>query len=485
MQTGDISYTIDGKKRSGVIECPDLWCFVFNPNYVVIRLDDDNVNDELTLTFSTEDKSYDVFVNLYKGEAKVYISRVLQILIDDPEHHRTEVVHLSLSCGGEEMLNSYITFIAVWGGLRMGERFGTYGAFVYNGKNSSHVRNVIWFKEYPFYVSMFRADSSKEHASAKYDNNALETNGRIFRCRIDSVVTGLLPNFQQLPIGPVLKDPEIILNTTHGVVYAKEMTDTGTSVLIKYYKFWTASGVYGSSSDYNNIIGEVSVRDNTEFEFQGEIVRWNSITKKLEKATVGNAGDEGIFDLNPAVSFPLAVAKAQYNIILENVSSGIFNMNFNFPFPDMSKIIYETVNLWICNDRDGLYLRWIDRFGFIQFYLFVEGTSTVKAKASTNVVQVERSVSGINFGSLERTMEMTNTETRKCCAVNLPKDILEYVKTIVNAPIVDLYLGKNKGGTELWMPVSVADGSYTTDPDTMLSDYEITIQMPENISQSL
>lgn len=98
---------------------------------------------------------------------------------------------------------------------------------------------------------------------------------------------------------------------------------------------------------------------------------------------------------------------------------------------------------------------------------------------------MERSFSGVNFGGLERSIDRANTETRKCCAVNLPKDVLEYVKTIVSAPMVDLYLGKNKAGTELWLPVGIVDGTYKTDPNTLLSDYEINIQMPDNISQTL
>lgn len=483
MRTGNLSYSSNGIKRSGIIEYPDLWCFVFNPNYAVVRMDDKSINDELTLTLSTGNKSYELYVNLFNGEAKVYISKVLQILIDDAEHQRTVMVRLTLSLNGEELQADTMTFIAVWGGLRMGERFGTYGAFKFDGKNTSHVRNVIWFRNFPFYVSMFRAEAG-ELMSAKYDGGLYDMSIRIFRCRIDTVVTGLLPNFTT-PVITFLDNPEIILNTTHGVVYAKVTVDNGTSVSIRYYQGWRASGVHGSYTDYNSVIGKFSVRDDTEFEYNGEIVRWNSTTRQLEKATMGNALEDGIFDLNPAVSFPQAVRSAQYNIVLENVGSAIFDMGFDFSFPDMSKIVYETVNLHICNDRDGLYLRWIDRFGLMQFFLFVEGTSTIKSKASSNVVQVERSIGGVNFGSLERTIEVTNTETRKCCAVNLPKDILEYVKTIVNAPIVDLYMGKNKGGTELWLPVNVADGNYTTDPDTMLSDYEITIQLPENISQTL
>lgn len=478
MRTENISYTVNGNQRTGTLEYPDLWCFAFNPNYVTISLDDKTVNSELTLTLSTDNKSYDIFVNLYHGEAKAYISRIVQLLIDDVEHYRSAVVRVVLKDGDVEMLLTHISFVAVWGGLQIGEQFGKYGAFVFNGKDISHIRNVVWFKHFPFYVSLFRAESG-ELVSARYDNNEADANLRIFRCRIGSVVEGNLPEFNNY--SKMLTNPLIVLNRTHGVVYAYE------NILVpgntKAFSSWGASGIYGGLWDYMNFDG--TIKDDTEFEYNGNIVRWNPKTKQLEKADIGNAETEGIFEVNPAITFPSAKRTAQYNICLEKVTSGIFNMNFDFAFPNTSKIVNETVNIVINNSKNGLYLRWIDRYGLIQYYLFAEGTSTVKAKASSDVVRIERTLSGLSIGNLERNMEVSNVESRKCCAVNLPKDILEYVKTIINAPIIDLYYGKSNGGTELWLPVNVSDGSYSTDPDTMLSDYEITIQFPKKPTQTL
>lgn len=474
MRTENISYTANGETRSGVVRYPDLWCFAFNPNYITIALDDKSVNSELTLTLSTGDKSYDIFINLYHGEARAYISKIVQLLIEDVEHHRTAVVQAILKDGEQEMLPSRISFVAVWGGLQIGEQFGKYGAFVFNGKNISHVRNVVWFRQFPFYVSLFRAESG-EIASAKYDGNEADATLRIFRFRISSIVEGDLPKFETF--SKILQSPRVLLNKTHGVVYAYDGFGT------KAYNLWSASGTFGGRWDYLKDDG--TIKDDTEFECNGEIIRWNSKTKQVETVAVGNAGTDGIFDVNPAITFPDAQRTAQYNICLEKVTSGIFNMNFDFAFPDTMKIVNETVNLTVNNDRSGLYLRWIDRYGLIQFYLFAEGTSTIKAKASSDTVRIERTLSGLSIGNLERNMEVTNVETRKCCAVNLPKDILEYVKTIVNAPVIDLYYGKTNGGTELWLPVNVSDGSYSTDPKTMLSDYEITIQFPEKPTQTL
>lgn len=515
MRTENIQYTKETEIKTGVLEYPDLWCFVFNPNYVTIKMDDETMNGQMTVTLSTPTKSYDIFVNLYKGTAKVFVSKILQLLLDDVEHHRTSVVTISVSDNDVSIMSSNISCIAVWGGIQMGEQFGKYGAFISNGKDHSHVRNVVWFKNFPFYVSMFRAEPG-ELTSFKSDYVAPGTREqRLYRCHIDRVVEGDLPTFQMQ--SKVFDNPPVIVfNITHGVVYAvdgsvliapvmpmarivggygsinstpvyeggfAQIEGSVTDMLGEAYNSWIAHGIYGSRLDYNDQYG--NARDDVEFEYGGEIVRWNSNIKQLEKATMGNAGTEGIFELNPAITFPDAIHKAQYNICLEKVTSGIFNMNFNFPFPDMSKVVNETVNLRISNDKDGMYLRWIDRYGLMQFYLFVKGESSIKTKASSNVVRVERTFSGVNFGSLERSIERSNTETRKCCAVNLPKDVLEYVKTIISAPMVDLYLGKNKAGTELWLPVGIADGTYKTDPDTLLSDYEISILMPENISQTL
>lgn len=515
MRIEPISYSINGIERVGTFEFPDLWCFVFNPNYVTINMDDTTLNSQMTVTLSIPGKSYDIFVNLFKGTAKVFISKVLQLLLEDVEHHRTSVVTIRVYDNETPIMRNEISCIAVWGGIQMGEQFGKYGAFISNGKDYSHVRNVVWFRHFPFYVSMFRSEPG-ELVSAKCDYVAPGTNElRLYRCRIDRVADGDLPTFESSS-KVFTGNPIIVFNLQHGVVYAVDggvtiSPSVQTRVLqsiggnvssnspiykggiiqsegipvssSKAYLSWTAPGIYGSSKDYNDKFGKA--RDDVEFEYNGEIVRWNNEIKQLERATMGNAGTEGIYELNPSITFPDAKKTAQYNICLEKVTSGIFNMNFNFPFPDMSKVVNETVNLRICNNRDGLYLRWIDRFGLMQFYLFIEGESSIKTKASSNVVQVERTFSGVNFGNLERSIDMTNTETRKCCAVSLPKYVLEYVKTIVSAPMVDLYLGKNKAGTELWLPVCISDGTYKTDPETLLSDYEISIQMPEIISQTL
>lgn len=476
MRTANVSYSVNEEQRSGKITYPDPWCFAFNPCYVEFDMDE-QMNNVLTLTLQANLTSYPLSVSLFHGKASVYISKVLQLFFTEPEKVRSVAVQLSVMDGEINVLTEDLTLNAVWGCLKIGEQFGKYGAFKFNGKDLSHIRNVVWFKNFPFYVSLFRSDGS-ELTTAKYDDIASTTDLRIFRCIITSVVEGELPEFNTN--SRTLSAPMIVLNKTYGIVYAYE---GGVSALgEKAYKTWSASGIYGSPMDY---MDNDEIRTDTEFSYNGRIVRWNKEKKDLETSLVGYAGTQGVFDLNPAMTFPNVKKYARYNICLEKATSAIFNMNFNFPFPDTSKICYETVNIFLSNAKDGLYLRWMDRFGFLQYYLFREGTTTNKSKPSSNTVQVERQYGGMYYGGMERPTEITSEETIKCCAVNLSKDILEYVKTIVNAPIVDLYLGKSRSGTELWLPVSVSSGSYSTDPKTMLSDYEIVIEKTDNISQTL
>ena len=219
MRTERISYTVNGVERSGTVKYPDLWCFAFNPNYIEIDLNDESANNVLAVSLQSDSGNYTLNASLFHGKASVYISKTLQLLIGKPEKVRSATVYISLNDGDVKMLASDLTLNAVWGSVKIGEQFGKYGAFKWNGKDLSHIRNVVWFRNFPFYVSMFRAESG-ELTSAKFDGNEADANAQIFRYRIDKVVTGDLPTFPAY--SKVLTDPFIVLNKEHGVVYALE-----------------------------------------------------------------------------------------------------------------------------------------------------------------------------------------------------------------------------------------------------------------------
>ena len=84
-----------------------------------------------------------------------------------------------------------------------------------------------------------------------------------------------------------------------------------------------------------------------------------------------------------------------------------------------------------------------------------------------------------------RTRSLECTVTMKCCAVNLPSDIFDYVVTIVSAPIVDLYCGKDETGSEIWLPVTIQASTVKHLPKQTLNDLEFSFNLPDVNAQSL
>lgn len=163
---------------------------------------------------------------------------------------------------------------------------------------------------------------------------------------------------------------------------------------------------------------------------------------------------------------------------------GTFDTSFDYTFhtpADTSVITYVHLR----TEKEGYYLRWVNHFGFIQYYLFDKGNRITKTKR-TSLVPEDTLMDGVYFGNSARTMGINSERSVKMCAMNLDENTLTYVQDIVSAPFIDLYIGKDKNGNEIWMPVRVADNSYTVKTlHNYLSDFEITIELPNHITQTL
>lgn len=131
------------------------------------------------------------------------------------------------------------------------------------------------------------------------------------------------------------------------------------------------------------------------------------------------------------------------------------------------------------NDCDkGIYLRWIDRHGFLQYWLFQEGTSTEQSANNGEKLNVEYSDEGYGYYGINRYQGKTTQITRKACATLIDKETFRMLSTIHSSPIVDMYVEGS------WVPVNIAAGSFT-DTGAELQDFEIQITMPKIITQML
>lgn len=156
---------------------------------------------------------------------------------------------------------------------------------------------------------------------------------------------------------------------------------------------------------------------------------------------------------------------------------------FTYQFDDTFLYIENRVIIGVSIDDSecGLFLRWIDRHGFYQYYLFTEGDSSLKVDdigddtrtGPKNLPEQLRQYYGIVQGQ-----GRNRQTTIKACALSLNKETFKMVLDLPSSPIVHLY----KDG--LWVPVKIVAGTYT-ETDDELQDFEIQIQLPATDVQRL
>lgn len=126
----------------------------------------------------------------------------------------------------------------------------------------------------------------------------------------------------------------------------------------------------------------------------------------------------------------------------------------------------------------GIYLRWLDRHGFLQYWLFQEGELTGQSSNEGEQLNVDYSDIKYAYNGMKRYQGKTYQTTRKACATLIERETFNMLSSIHSSPIVDMYIDKN------WIPVNIVAGSFT-DNGADLQDFEIQITMPETITQML
>lgn len=480
MRTAFINKTIGTTTSlTGSVIYPDEMCFVFNPLYLDITLS--GTNSLRVVVGDSKVVYYDYFfinVSLYQGRTKVYLSKMIQLLFTDYYYMRSKSVAVRLIHPESETEIFSCTMMAIWGNLELGDKFNSYGAFVYDNEKMHFERNLVWFKNFPFRVSMYRHED--EELLAKYDKSVYDDNLLIKRGCFHSIIDSeALPEYST---DSYSGNVQIYYFSTHKLFLAFS-SSTNT-----YYSNWGeghGEDYIPDNTRYNDKYTGLA-RTDAEWLLDGNVYKYNDEAQGLvivdSNKHIGNS--KGIIELDPSYTFPLASNKATYKLKGEGKGFSLFDSTFDYTFfaNGESSVL---VNMRVSNERDGYYIRWIDRFGFIQYYLFAKGKITIKTKQSDGVIEVDGEHCGINFANYNRPHYIETKKTVKCCAVNLPSSISEYVESIVTSPITDLYLGKTKEGVELWVPIKIVDGSYVREPNKVLRDFEISFTYPDVTTQSL
>lgn len=130
-------------------------------------------------------------------------------------------------------------------------------------------------------------------------------------------------------------------------------------------------------------------------------------------------------------------------------------------FVDMAnvvKVIHEECT------PDGVYLRWLDRYGRLCYYLFAEGQKRDKVSNYGDVLRD-------NITDVVRRMGYEREASMQLCAPLVDAETIDGIDDIISSPVVDMY------DNGVWQAVIVSAGTYTR-TDDVLQDFvfEITLQ---------
>lgn len=471
-----------------IIEYPDEVVFVFNPLYVDIQLKP--VGDQYKLSrlkfsvntgiYNTSDaKTLDV--QLYKGKARVYMSRLMELFFTEVRFERSKTLFATIIVGGTVIWST--SFMCIWGNLAVGERFAHYGAFKLDKKRPFFERKRIWFKNFPFTVSMFAhtGNHKDRNIDARYDGNPYDKNINTYYPPIWGAINSIEDEGVYGPDDVNVGDGDFL----EGAVFDKqEQCFYGSSDDYCLYTQWTPGRNMPGPEEYN--LNGKARTDRIWAMPSGRLVRYDSGLQDLVSVPYGRSGATGIFEINPSYAFPAAERTVTLKQKGEDVEmrTSVFDKTFDYTFwlsGEMSTI----TELVIDNSTTGHYLRWIDRLGMFQYYLFVKGKETLKNKLGSNTIIEDYTVGGMYFANHERTTRIEGTKTIKCCAPSLSTEIYGYVSSIINSPIIDLYIGKTRFGDEMWVPVNIVAANHDYTPYQLLHDLEISFTLPPVNAQAL
>ena len=166
----------------------------------------------------------------------------------------------------------------------------------------------------------------------------------------------------------------------------------------------------------------------------------------------------------------------------ENVLNWATNKRsiWSFPVSDVgnaSKVQFvvdgKTITYNADDCTEGVYLRWLDRQGFIRYWLFKRGLLSHEVK---DLMDIKRS----NMGEeMSRRIFKSAGATLKVCAPLVNHVTYDMLVQIAMSPMVDMYIGNNE-----WMGVNVKSETYTKENVTM-QDFEATVILPDTKVQSV
>ena len=213
------------------------------------------------------------------------------------------------------------------------------------------------------------------------------------------------------------------------------------------------------------------------FTFSMYVPSGATIRKRYDKTlhTPASIGT-GLVHIDPNTVFPNA---KDFGVI--RLDEAIPFSTFEYTFDNTFRPVGDGTiinRLVIDNCGKGVYLRWLDRHGFYQYWLFKEGDNVSQSDTDGELIYQEYSDDNYWYGGVSRNQIKTLERGIRACAPLVDQDTFRMLVGIHASPLVDLYVDGR------WVPVNIAN-STSTNTGAHLQDFEIEITLPELITQSL
>ena len=180
------------------------------------------------------------------------------------------------------------------------------------------------------------------------------------------------------------------------------------------------------------------------------------------------------------IPLPLTAGARHYEVydLRGNLRSMTFDATFDTSFHLSQGKGVRTKVLDIdvaqCRFDNPVYLRWIDRQGFLCHWLFREGerqtATTTDGEFLRNNLPYWDEGTGWR-GTNGRRQGYGREDTQQICAPLIDREQFDMLQDIATSPIVDMWLAD----TKKWVHVTVRNGTYTKLGDASLQDFQLEI----------
>lgn len=281
------------------------------------------------------------------------------------------------------------------------------------------------------------------------------------------------------------------------------ISDAGTVTLVDH----NVTGIWGSTF-YNEPKRARVLTWFTKFPFSISAVGQKGAPYFQLQISTDRGNTTFTTNSNTLSSFPVYTSKIYGTIPLAETDS-IIIQSYQVVTPDNGVLSVQPLQLSIRKDcsTDGVYLRWVDHWGYICYYLFKESGQEVAFEAESwdrfDLVRTDSlqyfQDGTISNDAMRTKRSFTSTKTRSLGARLVDEEQYTFLMSLLSSPIVEVFDGYEGwpleslpdmsaeniiNATPIWHRVQVV-ASKVERGRKPLNDFSVVIQEPTNEYQKL